>query len=391
MSTACCEPDGVSRSGGNTVYRIDGKGHTVWKYPAPEGWKIGLRDATPAGDFVLVRLISSEDPGRMKLAVLDTNGKPVRSTPMAESNWVWISPDGKHVLRWTTDTASLILELSASGTQVWEKGDLKSALGIATVDFVQPVLQAGFVLVGDAALGRVAGIDIHGNHIFTMNGLNWYPPPASPVTAGNEGRFLAVKSAKVNCTDPFSIDRVSKSGSTPLPAPLESVSDVLVLLTIPQSNLDLLVPGQAKLVWKRTQVISYVPGRRIPRQGAYGGSILALDLLEQEIDGKVVSWLTTLTEQSATTRSFTARGVPDQQVTWPIANISAVTDVLLLTPNLLAVRYGTQPQMLHIVDQTGKVQWDSDSGEKIASVSFTPSRSYMLVESPNRIAGYRLD
>lgn len=392
VSTACCESDGVTRSGGNTIYRFDSTGNAVWKYPAPDGWKIGLRDASSTGDLVLVRLISSRQPLEMKLVVLDRAGKPIRTTaPMRESNWVWMSPDGAHLLRWVADTASLVCEASASGNEMWAIKDLRQELHFDAIDFIDPVLQAGFVLVGDSGQGTVCAVSVRGKLLFTMRGLKWYPAPASPIAVSSEGMWLAAKSTDVSCSDAFALEWVAQTGSAPNRSELESTRDMLSLVRIFSSDSDLKVPGLAAIVWKQACATWYIQGRRVPRQGAYGGPVIALDLFEAYMTGKGTVWLTALTGESATTRVFGPRGALDQEIIWPVPNIGNVADIWLLSLDRLLVRQNAPAQMLRVIGRNGEVVWERSFDEPLVSVSLGRNRDRLLVATPNRVEAYQLD
>ena len=395
VSARWSTPDGEAKPGGKAILRIKEDGSIAWKYSGSEAWRVVLQDATPDGKLVLAALISRADPTKMKLAVLDDTGKVVKETePMGDSNWVWLSPDGELLLRWDNEVKTLILEELMSGKRIWSLEDVQPPVRPMEVDFVQPVLQAGYVLLGDEKRGIVAGIDIRGKHLWRINRMKWYAPPTSPVVASADGRWLAAKSGEPACESMLDVEPPGDGGAVAPPPSLVDLDDTIALLEVVLGSGRARVPRDVRVVWRRAMKLSRIQGRRIPRRGLHGGAVIHIDLFAPEVEDEAPPSLTILTEMGVTTYHFNGRGVPERETAWPVCKPRGMFEAWLLPSGHLLVERRASvegPRALQIVDQAGKVLWDMKPEEEIFRVSFDKDRRYMMVEMLRELRAYRLE
>ena len=209
----------AKKPGANTVYRIRPTGEVAWRF-TEDGRRIGLNHASPDGRFVLVTSSPADDPEHMKLLVLDEDAKILRSSQHASSAWLWLSPDGKLLLRWENPTKNLILEESISGKHVWSLDRADPAVKPLDVDYINPVLQAGYFLIWDSKREALKAVDTSGRHKWSVAGLTGGGRlyPVSPAVWDATGRWLAVHVGRGECRSSLACQVVGDRESGALPA-----------------------------------------------------------------------------------------------------------------------------------------------------------------------------
>jgi hypothetical protein len=326
----------------------------------------------------------------MRLRVVDGVGEVLRETSLKESNWVWLSPSGNVLLRWDTGSQTLVLEESISGKRVWLLGDVTPPIA-AEVTYIDPILQAGYMLLWNAESGIAEEIDIQGKHSWRIRGLRWRGGPASPLIASPSGRWLAANVSQGVCELPIDIEVIEKSHTGIVDA-ASAINDAVALIRVPRNPSDPELPSQPALVWQRT-IKTTRPAFQLVRKGIGGGSVISMDLFERPRETGTSPMLAILTNAGVTTLYFDARGWVEQEVLWHVRDVSRLSHCWLLPSEYLMIERPPRedkPQALQIIDEAGTVYWEFEPEEEILSVGFDPDRRYMLVEMPREVRAYRL-
>ena len=396
VAVSCNSSD--TAPGNNVVYRIAPDGTVLWTYSNPENWRLSFEDATPDGKSVLAALIPEDDRESMKLLLLSATGETTKETQLMEdSHWVWLSPDGKLLLRWVNSKKNLLMEELMSGKIRWSLKDLPQTVHLENLQksdmaeeagFVQPVWQAGCVLIGDRKNGNIEAISIPGKHLWRLPNMKWYPPAKSPVLAGPSGKWLAAMSTSMSIVQPGKpeVEYFSLYNAEGPEEPKEE--NTLKLMSIRMSGDNLGEQDQAGIKWRRT-----ISGQG-RRSGVSGGPVINLDLFERQEQGKSFPSLTILTGTGLVTLAFDELGNLKEEVFWYVPNIAGVFEAWLLPSNRLLIKRPNTtvgPQALQIIDRTGAVLWEIKPREPIQSVSFDPERRHMTVNMLHTVRGYQLN
>ena len=331
----------------------------------------------------------------MKLLTLDDAGKKIRETePLEDSNWVWLSPDGKFLLRWVNSIKSLVKEELGTGKKFWELSKIQPAISTSSDGFVQPIWGINCVLVSDCSSGNIEAIDLQGRRLWRLKNMKWECLPGiSPVIPSSSGVWLAVGTAQVTYHQ-LAADRGIEYFSVPIDGSDYSVvADTIKLMHI-RMSLD--NPGeqdQANIVWQRT--IATEVGSEPRRMNPYtDGNVLSMDLFELRKQDKSFPIVAILTDTALTTLSFNNSGNLKEESSWPVSNVAGIDKVWLLSENRILVKRPNttsgQRQALQIIDRTGTVLWEMKPPDPIQSVGFDPQRRYMIVSMSHAVWCYDL-
>ena len=382
----------------NAVYLIKKDGSTAWSRSGDKDWRISIQDATPDGKNVLVALTPKGDRNRMKLVLLNAAGETAKETRLMEdSNWVWLSPDGKLVLRWVDSENNLLMEELMSGKMLWSLKSLPKTVQLPNLrksgedgpaGFVQPVWEAGCVLVGDAGNGNIEAISIGGKHLWRLTNMKCHAPGESPVLAGPSGRWLAAMSTSWNVgrrgrpeVEYFSLYNAEQSEEP-------HAEDTLKLMGIRMSGDNPGEQDQAGIRWRRT-----ISGQG-RRSGVGGGPVMSLDLFERREQGKPLPLLTILTDTGLVTLAFDESGNLVEEIPWYVPNIVEVYEAWLLPSDRVVVKRpisNAWAQAMQMIDRIGNVLWEIKPTESIQSVGLDPERRYMTVNMLHKVQCYRLN
>ncbi len=378
----------------NALYYVGPDGSVQWKYIPPEGHRVSLLDSTLDGRYALAKTVLADCSGStMRLLLLDKTGQAVREMgPLEDSDWVWLSPNARSVIRWIESKKDVVRDDITSGANTWGLDTVKADIVRESISFVQPIWAVGCVLIGDSEHGNIAAISLNGKALWRMKNLNWYPPAKSPVVISDSGAWLLFSSAKKATPTTDSDKDMEYYSYNAGGAARSTYNDQLKLMNI-RMSLD--NPGeqeQADVVWGREIGSNIITERESPiRTGAAGGTVVSLSLCDCQSEGRIYG--TVVTSSAVTVLEFSPTGDLAREVSWPVSDVSSVYDAWLLSPRLLVVRRPktkTASEAVQVLDSTGNVVWEKRPGEPIISVVVDCNRSRLLLATLHTAACYHV-
>lgn len=388
------EVDGQVVPDTNALSRIGSDGSVQWKYTPPEGDRVSLLDSTSDGRYALAKTVLADcSCSTMRLLLLDKAGQAISEMgPLEDSDWVWLSQNGRSVIRWIESKKDVVRDDITSGANTWGLDTVKADIVRDSISFVQPIWATGCVLIGDSEHGNVAAIGLNGKALWRMKNLSWYPPAKSPVVISDSGTWLLFSSAKKATPTTDSDKDMEYYSYNAGGAARSTYNDQLKLVNVRMSLDNPDEQEQADVIWERAVSSNIITEREHPvRTGAAGGSVISLSLCDLQSEGRVCA--TVVTSLAVTVLEFSSTGDLAREVSWPVSDISGVYDAWLLSHRLLVVKRPktkTASEAVQVLDSTGNVVWEKRPGEPIISVVVDYSRSRLLLATLHKAACYQV-